>query len=290
MKKVLVFLSSYNGEKFLRCQLDSLLAQTGVDLHIHIRDDGSMDTTHTILEEYANAHANISFEYGENLGYAESFWQLFSMPNHYDFYAFSDQDDNWLPDKLSSAITLLAPYADVPALYTSDVIPTDGEGKVISDKLFSPDPAVQTYYESLVRSILPGCTFVFNSKAFEIIGKYRGFKESHDWAVYTIVSAFGTVVFDPVSHIHYRLHGNNTIGKDGGFTHLKRKIKLFFHPKRVRSRFAKDFYDTYCDMLSEDYKSAAYNMGYYLKKRSLLTRDKRFPGGMFKLYARLGKI
>ncbi len=291
MKTVLVFMSAYNGEKYIKCQLDSLLAQTGVEVHIYIRDDGSSDETRDILVAYSEACDAITYEYGENKGYAESFWQIFSLENKYDYYAFCDQDDFWLPDKLSSAVALLASHEGTPALYTSDVIPTDGEGAVIGERLFSPVPAVQDFYASLVRSILPGCTFVFNHEAFAVLSKYHGYKESHDWAVYTIVSAFGVVVFDPVSHIHYRLHGNNTLGKDNKLTYLKRKLKLFFsNPKRVRSRFAKDFYDTYCEELPQEYKDAAYHMGNYLEKKSMLLRDKHFGGVAFKLYTLLGKI
>lgn len=265
--KILVYLSTYNGEKYLKEQLDSVLQQNECELHIYIRDDGSKDNTRKIILEYCQKYSNISYSFEENLGYARSFWKIFQLENSFDFYAFCDQDDIWLPNKLKKAIDFLNGDKETPSLYTSNVIGYDVlENKYINN-IFRCN-SKKSFYESLQKSFLPGCTFVFNAAAFDIAKKYKGFLESHDWALYSIVSAFGQVYYDKEPAIYYRLHQNNTIGKDGKIKSLIKKIRRFFRKSpKTRSKFAFDFYNTYSSfMRNEKYKSFVYIIGFYDKK------------------------
>ena len=95
MKKVQVLLSTYNGEKYLKEQLDSIIAQKGVDVHILARDDGSKDDTIKILEGYEN----IDIIKGSNIGVCKSFFELINKSGEYDYYSFADQDDVWDCDR-----------------------------------------------------------------------------------------------------------------------------------------------------------------------------------------------
>ena len=288
-------MSTYNGEKYLKEQLESLISQKSVDLTVHIRDDGSTDGTRAIIEEYASNHSGIEYEYGSNLGYAKSFWQIFQIEERYDYYAFCDQDDIWKDDKLIRAIDKIeanAPAEKIPMLYASDVISVDNQMNVLAEHTFSP-PGALSFAQSLQVSTVPGCTFVFNREAFELASQYTGYMESHDWALYNIVTAFGKVVIDDESHILYRIHGNNTIGKSSRLKDLWVKLKrLFKKPVRSRSRFAKDFYDCFGDKLVKVYAEIAYKLGYYRiahKKMSLLF-DKRLNGLTFKVMIVLGRV
>ena len=259
-----------------------------------IRDDSSKDRTREILSEYAKAYDCISVIFGNNLGYAKSFWKLFQNENKYDYYAFCDQDDIWLKDKLISAVQLLETggAVDKPLLYTSDVVAVNNNLDVIDERLFKAT-GILNFYQSLQKSIVPGCTFVFNSKAFEVLSRYDGYMESHDWATYCIISAFGEVFFDNSSYIRYRIHNNNTIGKTGKFKALLTQIKrLCRRPVRSRSRFAKDFYDCYAENLNEEYAAAVKLLGYYRidKKKTELLCSKRFKGRLFKLMVLLGRV
>ncbi len=293
MKSVCVFLSTYNGEKYLRPLLDSVLSQEGVIVDLFVRDDGSIDGTREILAQYADKNDSIKLELAENIGYAKSFWSLFQHENRYDYYAFCDQDDIWESDKLLKAVEMLEKEKkDIPLLYTSDVVAVNNDLCAVDDRLFKVE-GILNFYQSLQKSVVPGCTFVFNKAAFNILKLYNGYMESHDWAAYSIVSAFGKVLFDETPHMKYRLHGNNTIGKSGKFKGFQTKIKRLFHrPTRSRSRFAKDFYDCYKEMLPEEYATAARNLGYYRieKKKSGLLRDKHFVGRSFKLMILLGRV
>jgi len=116
-----VLLSTYNGEKFLSVQLESLLAQQDIDLTIFIRDDGSSDTTPTLLAKFAAQNKNIHLRLEKNRGVIASFFDLITTVEYgFDYYALADQDDYWLPEKLISAVNKLEQQSKgQPLLYCS---------------------------------------------------------------------------------------------------------------------------------------------------------------------------
>ena len=109
--KALVLLSTYNGENYIEELLDSLLGQT-YPIDILIRDDGSSDNTYNIVLEYQKKYDNIYFISGENKGFVKSFTTLVceKRVEHYQWIAFCDQDDIWLPDKVERAVNALKKY------------------------------------------------------------------------------------------------------------------------------------------------------------------------------------
>ena len=100
-------MSTYNGEKYLREQIDSILKQTQVDAQLIVRDDGSSDGTVRILEEYSRNYPNVSFYQGTNVGVGKSFLELLKNAPQADYYSFADQDDVWLEDKLNHAVSII---------------------------------------------------------------------------------------------------------------------------------------------------------------------------------------
>ena len=107
--KVAVMMASYNGEKYIGCQIDSILNQTYDNIELYVRDDGSTDGTRDILADYAAKHANVHVILGEkNLGYPGCFYALTDRTDiEADYYAFSDQDDMWYEDKIARAVEVL---------------------------------------------------------------------------------------------------------------------------------------------------------------------------------------
>ena len=241
---VCVLLSTYNGEKYLETQLDSLLKQEGVNLSVFVRDDGSTDKTVEIIERYKMNHSNLSFKKGKNIGFVQSFWSLLLESCGFDYYAFCDQDDYWKPNKLISAIEMLNP--NIPMLYTSNVISVNNDFEILKEKGF-PFEGVLSYADALQRPVLPGCTFVWDDLLHQELKKYKGPHVAHDWSVYKIASAIGQVVYDENSYILYRIHGNNTIGIESLFTKIKKKMDRFLtnQYKNVKSDTAKAILATY---------------------------------------------
>ena len=121
MIRVIVLLSSYNGEKYIKQQIDSILNQTGVEVIIMVRDDGSKDNTISILEDYQRNVSSFELIKGDNCGSTASFSRLlayaYSKFGNDVLYAFSDQDDVWQKEKLLVASKRLDIKSTIPMLY-----------------------------------------------------------------------------------------------------------------------------------------------------------------------------
>ncbi len=222
--KIAILMSTYNGERYLREQLDSLEKQD-IPVDIFIRDDGSSDGTAAILKEY-ESKANIYVEYGSNLGYKKSFMTLLMNVSGYDFYAFCDQDDIWLPDKISSAISQLNTYNDRPALYYSNLRKCNSSLEVY--KVTDLDKRVMSLQSNILRRSIAGCTMVINNVLRQIAAAI-GINDSlllqgHDSYLVSLCYAInGNIVCDKNSYILYRQHDDNTSGSTNGI--LKRLKK-----------------------------------------------------------------
>ncbi len=254
--RLIVLLSSYNGERYLREQLNSLFAQTLGGVEVLVRDDGSADGTPAILAEYAK-RGRLRWTAGEHLGPARSFWRLLQCSGAADHYAFCDQDDVWDADKLEIAVRALEAAEDgTPSLYCSDVRVTDAAGRVLSGHLVRREPA--DYPHALIRNLAPGCTYVFNRAAKELLCGYDAERlgiELHDWTAYQIVACFGRVVFDGTAHMSYRQHGGNAVGAArGSASELLRKAIGFWRGamRGSRSRQARRLEQAYGSRMSPE--------------------------------------
>lgn len=214
MKKVQVLLSTYNGEKYLREQIDSILNQEYKEITLLIRDDGSTDSTLDILREYTDKYENISYYAGDNLGVQNSFFDLMKAADkNADYYAFSDQDDVWLPEKIKRAVeTLEKEVPEKPLLYASKTKLVNEKLEIIPVKIrkyaLTPD-----FGNALVENICTGCTEVFNKELLNLVdNKIPEFTVMHDWWLYLSAAAFGKVVYDTKAGILYRQHRDNEVG------------------------------------------------------------------------------
>ena len=156
MKKIQVLMSTYNGEKYIREQINSILAQTGVEVNLLVRDDGSKDKTLEILKGYKE----IKIIEAKNVGATNSFLELLSLAGEYEFYAFADQDDVWDENKLKVAISKLENY-DCPAIYSGNTRLVDKDLNEIKCETLSP---ITTLGAAIVKNYATGCTIVFNKE------------------------------------------------------------------------------------------------------------------------------
>lgn len=211
--RVAVLLSSYNGEKFIARQLDSILAQQGdFSLQIIVRDDGSTDSTHEILEQYADA-GKLRWYTGENLKPAKSFLHLLQNAPGYDYYAFADQDDYWYPDKLQSALCALADEK-APAVSFANARLTDGARNSLGRNVYQRPPR-QDFYSLLVGSNIIGCTMVFNSQLARLVQEkpLPGEIFMHDSYLLQLCALVGgKLLWDETPHMDYCQHGGNAVG------------------------------------------------------------------------------
>lgn len=213
MKKIQILLSTYNGDRHLRAQLDSFLQLENADeVSVLIRDDGSTDGTRAILAEYAEKHG-FQVILGENVGLNASMQLLFENADpECLFYAYADQDDVWLPAKLSRAVSVLeAEENGTPLLYAARSHLTDADGNVIGETLLAK--RAPSLANALVQNVCIGHTQVYNQTMLALLRSHYHedmFVIDH-WA-YLIAAAFGKVILDKALVTLYRQHGKNSIG------------------------------------------------------------------------------
>ena len=279
--KLWVLISAYNGEKYLREQLESLLHQTLPGTGILVRDDGSTDGTRSILEAYRK-QGLLQWTAGENLGWARSFWHLIRNCADADFYALCDQDDLWDADKLETAVSALEKESpDLPALYCCDVRVADENMQLLKQHMTRPEKT--DYPHALLRNLVPGATFVFNHAAMKRLRQYDADHlgiELHDWTIYQIIACFGHVVYDPRPHMVYRQHAGNVIGpayrsarelllKAGNFWKGSKKCSRSRQALRLEKAYGTDM-DAACRELTTAFAHYPEDRG---KKRILLKRN-----------------
>lgn len=226
MCRVDVLLAVYNGAAYLAEQLDSVLSQAGVDVHVVARDDGSTDTSPEILREYAEKYpGQVSFmmKQGGGRGAADNFFALMKNDSDADYFAFCDQDDVWAPDRLEKAVEQLRTLGEGPRLYCSAVTYVDAELNVIGNSSHTVLPG---FRNALVENIAQGCTMVFDAGLRRVVVERMPTKAAiHDWWMYLVATAFGHVIYDPVPRLLYRQHGANEVG--GNFS-LWQKLRKNF--------------------------------------------------------------
>jgi len=277
MESIQVLLSTYNGEKYIHEQLESILTQEHVKIQCLIRDDGSTDNTLGILAEYEKQNENIEVIIGKNLGYGLSFLELVQRSGDYKYYAFSDQDDVWRPEKLVKAIEKIkANEKAIPTMYCSNCTIVDDDLNQIGTLHSSSDVIPQKKVTSLTQGFAQGCTMLFNEKSRRMIQKYRPEQSyAHDFWIPLLHVFLGKVIYDQNSYMLYRQHATNVFGGQRSFLKLV-KIKLGFlkHRRDYYSQMAKDLLSGYGDLLNTiDYHQLEKIATY---KSSLLNRIRLF--------------
>jgi glycosyltransferase involved in cell wall biosynthesis len=230
---VAILLGTYNGERFLGDQLDSIAAQAHPRWKVWVSDDGSRDNTPAILNKYQAAWGDESFAIlrGPGRGFVANFLSMLCNPSiRADYYAFADQDDIWEADKLSLAIKWLEQQPkEIPALYCSRTRLVDADNQDVGfSPLFTKAPS---FANALVQSLGGGNTMVLNDAARRLLVKAG--KDinvvSHDWWAYLVITGCGGVVhYAPHAAIRYRQHGNNEVGCNIGWFARARRVRLLF--------------------------------------------------------------
>lgn len=268
MHSVLILLSTYNGDKYLREQLDSILAQKGVDVHILVRDDGSRDLTIDIIEEYIDHYPNkIYFEKGRNVGCLNSFMNLLRIAAEqypeYDYYAFADQDDVWFEDKLYNAAEALSKSDDLYKLYFCPHQLVDADLKRLPTKRIKYK---LTLAEAFVFQPCIGCSMVFNYALLKEASRAdSSMLDIHDAWLYKLALSLGANVIcgDKVG-MFYRQHSSNTIGSHQSIVSTwKRRWNWFVGSKRYRSSIARYILDNYGALIPSRQRQVIENISNY---------------------------
>lgn len=269
-KTVLVLLSTYNGEKYLKEQIESIYRQKYVKFYILVRDDGSSDSTVKILYEYIINRNNITVLVEENIGCILSFNRLMSysltMMPEFDYYAFCDQDDVWDSDKLFYAIEKLEQHKENQMrLYTSAYRVVDDKLNPLYNKVFHYR---HTLGEALIMINTMGCTQVFTKALMEQAIKISHIDEpksiampNHDgWLYLTAVTLNSYICYDSNPHISYRQHSNNVVGASQ--SSIKSRLNRILQSKNIKAQISRILLDTYDNISNQNLQLLSLNATY----------------------------
>ncbi len=292
-----VLLSTYNGERYLKEQIDSVLSQNGVTVRLIIRDDGSNDGTLKLLREYSTNYSCIELIEGQNIGCSKSFFNLMSsaFEDDVDYYAFCDQDDVWHPDKLSVAIEKLKIHDKTPSLYCSNLKVVNEYGEFLRFMYSSNTKPNKNF--SLLSNIATGCTCVINQNLLKLFINHDLPKDAvmHDWWFYCLACFYGNVIFDSDAYISYRQHSNNVYGARSK-SYLVKSINFLkslvnSDKEHYRERQAKEFlHSSYSALSNKDKKIvdviANYRTNLFTRLRLTFSRE-IIPGISYPLRLRI---
>lgn len=214
VKRLAVLMATYNGEKYIKEQIESILNQDiHLDLTLIIRDDGSTDSTKNIIREYSDAGKLIFIE-GQNKGAARGFISLLRDNPGYDYYAFSDQDDVWNDDKLQKGIRAISEI-NGPALYCTNCELVDSNLNNIGRNTHRKKPHYTLESVLCLASCAQGCTSVFNKDLASVVqdNDVPDVFIMHD-SLLTCLCALidGEIIYDDIPSMKYRMHEDNVFG------------------------------------------------------------------------------
>ena len=254
--KVAVLMSTYNGEKYLREQIESILNQQGdFSLELWVRDDGSGDTTVQILQTYEK-EGKLKWYSGDNLKPAHSFWDLLLHCPGYTYYAFADQDDVWESDKLQRGISALEDISG-PAFFFGNAQLVDHQLQPLGRNVYKKCPALDLPTLSCAGDVL-GCTMILNAALAQLIQSRSVPKKMvmHDfYAALVCLVAGGSVVYDDVPLLQYRQHGNNVVGvSQSKWAALKARFSAILKARPVTvSQQAECLLEQYTDIAKSEH-------------------------------------
>lgn len=239
MAAIDILMATYNGERFITEQIDSILGQTFQDFRLLIRDDGSSDNTPAIIEEYARKYPGKIEIVHDDVVCKSATKNFFELLKHAeaDYVMFSDQDDVWMKYKVQITFDYMKKAEQEnpgkPVLVFTGLQVVDAELKSM-DLLFGLQNVPEKLYtlrELLSCNCAAGCTHMFNRRLYENLGDFHEGITLHDWWTMLYAASFGVIVRVPMALILYRQHSGNAIGAKpvgvGLFTRIMRYIR---HP------------------------------------------------------------
>jgi len=248
--KVGILLATYNGEKYIKDQIDSIIKQTYHNWTIYISDDNSTDKTIEIINEYKKKLGEkiIIIENNSKFSSAKlNFANVFEKVNDADYYMFCDQDDEWDENKINDLLINIKKQEKMnnePILVYCDSKIVDSNMQVIADSLVEYAnkelPSKNLMKHVLIENYFPGCAVMFNKKLKDKTVKIYKDCEMHDWWITLTAALTGKIVFLDEPLHYYKQHGNNTVGAhkdEDAISKVIKRIKKLFDLEKTKNNW-----------------------------------------------------
>lgn len=303
-KNIAVLMATYNGEKYIEEQIESILNQTYKDFVIYIRDDNSTDSTNKIINEYTEKYPDKIIQVKDDKvarGACKNFMYLleyvYKLDKH-EIYMFSDQDDFWLEDKVEITVNKYnnVDNKEQPILIHTDLNVVDSKLEMINEsflKYSNLNSKCKEFNKYLIQNNVTGCTMLINSKLVDLIKFDITDIRMHDWYFALVASAFGQVIFIDKPTIKYRQHGNNVLGakKVKGISGIYNKLVKNNTIKEDLAKVfeqAESFKKSHYNILSEEKKKVINDFceissSNKVKKIVLINKNKFYKQGLVRV-------
>ena len=240
-EKVDVLLATYNGEKYVAEQIDSILDQTYKNIRLIISDDCSKDSTPQILQEYAKKDDRIILNLQkQNLGVVKNIEFLLKQVTS-PLYMLADQDDYWLPEKIEKSVEKMKKenadlvFGDLEVVdqNLNTMYESFGDFMLLNKKI---EKYIDNYKVNYLYNCVTGCTVLSKKEYIEKILPLPTTSKFliHDHWIGLIVGLYGKLAYMPEKYIKYRQHGDNQVGTNKishGFTKISQARELFINVK-----------------------------------------------------------
>ncbi len=296
MNKVSIVMATYNGQSYIKEQIDSILSSDYRNFDLHIYDDGSRDDTISILNEYKERHPGKVHVHQnqKNLGVTKNFLQGICNTNA-DYIMLSDQDDFWISDKISLTLKKIKEMEEsspegLPLAVFTDAIVVDKDLNLINNSFFKSsalNPYKKDLAHLLMENKLIGCTVMINSSLREILRSRKLPKNArlHDGWISLIASAIGQVGYLDFPTLLYRQHDDNLVGNKGYLSYIKDRITSINKQKKsllASQRQAGEFYLLYEGFLADKEKKIIKTFANLDKLDFISRRVELFRNGFWK--------
>lgn len=262
-----ILMATYNGEKYIRDQLDSIINQTFTDWTLFISDDYSNDKTMDILKLYQRKYPNKIIIHNNDSSVRSAKDNFFNLIKYVKnkYVMFSDQDDIWLPDKIEVTLREMKKMeelygSNIPLLVHTDLCVVDADLRMIDKSLLHMQDINynrNTLSNLLVSNIVTGCTMMVNDQIIALLGRKPDYYIMHDWWLGMVAAAFGKIGFINKATILYRQHEHNCEGakniKSIKFLY-KKFMDTYVYSKATNDTYmqAMSFFIIYQNQLSKD--------------------------------------
>ena len=270
-----ILLATFNGERLISEQIDSILNQTYTNWNLIIRDDGSTDNTIMIIKDYINKHPHkikLIEDEKRNLGSSKNFSELLNYSKS-EYIMFCDQDDVWLPDKIRLSLEKIVELENAfgrekPLLVFNDLFVVDDSLKIISDsfwRLKKRKPQNTSLNRLIVQNVITGCAMIINKMLLELSMPIAKSAMMHDWWMGLVASSYGEIGYIRAPLIYYRQHSSNVIGAN------RKSVKQFLK-KIATGRFDKRIFREHIQRVFDQADSflAAYKDSLPLDKHKIV--------------------